>query len=193
MRTTKLVGPALLLALAACAAPRSDRPRVALVMKSLANEFFKTMEDGARAHQQAHADRVRPPRQRHQGRAGRGRQIRLVEQMIAQGVDAIVIAPADSQGPGGGLQEGARTPASWSSTSTTSSTTASLAQRKAARPLRRARTTAQGRAGRGRYLARAPASRATRWRSSRACPERVQRRRSGKIGFEDARARPPAS
>ncbi|MHC4252778.1 MAG: sugar ABC transporter substrate-binding protein, partial [Planctomycetota bacterium] len=25
-------------------------PRVALVMKSLANEFFKTMEDGARAH-----------------------------------------------------------------------------------------------------------------------------------------------
>ena len=29
---------------------RSDKPRVALIMKSLANEFFKTMEEGARAH-----------------------------------------------------------------------------------------------------------------------------------------------
>lgn len=33
----------------------SAKPRVALVMKSLANEFFKTMQDGAAAHQQAHA------------------------------------------------------------------------------------------------------------------------------------------
>ena len=50
-RTRRLVAVLLSLALAACASPRPDRPRVALVMKSLANEFFKTMEDGARAHQ----------------------------------------------------------------------------------------------------------------------------------------------
>ena len=31
------------------------KPRVALVMKSLANEFFLTMEQGARDHQKAHA------------------------------------------------------------------------------------------------------------------------------------------
>jgi len=97
MRTSKLVGPALLLTLAACAAPRSDRPRVALVMKSLANEFFKTMEDGARAHQRAHAteyDLLATGIKDEQDVAG---QIRLVEQMIAEGVSALVIAPADSQ------------------------------------------------------------------------------------------------
>ncbi|MDQ3253607.1 MAG: hypothetical protein M3R15_06830, partial [Acidobacteriota bacterium] len=33
----------------------SGKPRVALVMKSLANEFFKTMQGGAEAHQRAHA------------------------------------------------------------------------------------------------------------------------------------------
>ena len=31
------------------------KPRVALVMKSLANEFFQTMQDGAKADQKAHA------------------------------------------------------------------------------------------------------------------------------------------
>ena len=37
------------------AAP-SAKPRVALIMKSLANEFFLTMEEGARAHQKENAD-----------------------------------------------------------------------------------------------------------------------------------------
>ena len=46
------------------------RPVVALVMKSLANEFFKTMEDGARRHQAANAVAVRTGRHRDQGRAG---------------------------------------------------------------------------------------------------------------------------
>ena len=32
-----------------------DKPKIALIMKSLANEFFRTMEDGAKAHQKAHA------------------------------------------------------------------------------------------------------------------------------------------
>jgi ribose transport system substrate-binding protein len=31
----------------------TDPPRVALVMKSLANEFFKTIQDSARAHLEA--------------------------------------------------------------------------------------------------------------------------------------------
>ena len=33
----------------------ADKPKVALVMKSLANEFFRTMEDGAKAHNKANA------------------------------------------------------------------------------------------------------------------------------------------
>jgi ribose transport system substrate-binding protein len=51
----KAIAVTALIALAGCASPRSERPRVALVMKSLANEFFKTMADGARAHHEAHA------------------------------------------------------------------------------------------------------------------------------------------
>ena len=37
--------------------PDDGAPKVALVMKSLANEFFQTMEDGARAHQQQNPTR----------------------------------------------------------------------------------------------------------------------------------------
>ena len=73
------------------------KPRVALVMKSLANEFFKTMEDGARAHHQAHAaeyDLLVTGIKDEQDVAG---QVRLVEQMVAEGVGALVIAPADSK------------------------------------------------------------------------------------------------
>ena len=39
---------------ASAAKKPAERPRIALVMKSLANEFFVTMADGARKHQAAH-------------------------------------------------------------------------------------------------------------------------------------------
>jgi ribose transport system substrate-binding protein len=70
---------------------------VALVMKSLANEFFKTMEDGARAHQAANPasyDLLASGTRDEQDVAG---QVRLVEQMVAEGAQALVIAPADSK------------------------------------------------------------------------------------------------
>ena len=41
----------LLGALAATPAFAQEKPKDALVMKSLANQFFRTMEDGAKAHQ----------------------------------------------------------------------------------------------------------------------------------------------
>ena len=75
----------------------ADKPRVALVMKSLANEFFKTMEDGAKAHQQSHADDYDLIANGIKDELDVSRQIDLVEQMIAQKVNAIVIAPADSK------------------------------------------------------------------------------------------------
>ena len=84
--------------LAGCAPLKAPaRPRIALVMKSLANEFFTTMEDGARAHQQANAaryDLIASGIKDEQDVAG---QIRLVEQMVAEGAQALVIAPADSK------------------------------------------------------------------------------------------------
>ena len=73
------------------------KPRIALVMKSLANEFFKTMQDGATAHQQAHAAEYELIANGIKDETDVARQVELVEQMIAQQVQAIVIAPADSK------------------------------------------------------------------------------------------------
>jgi ribose transport system substrate-binding protein len=79
------------------AAAKPKRPRVALVMKSLANEFFKTMEDGAKAHQARHASEYELLTTGTRDEQDVMGQNALVEQMIAQRVDAIVIAPADSK------------------------------------------------------------------------------------------------
>ncbi len=76
---------------------QTDKPRIALVMKSLANEFFKTMQDGATAHQQAHAADYELIAGGIKDELDVTRQVELVEQMIAQQVNAIVIAPADSK------------------------------------------------------------------------------------------------
>jgi len=78
-------------------AAQSHKPRIALVMKSLSNEFFKTMADGAKAHQKAHATEYDLIANGIKDEQDVNKQVELVEQMIAQGVDAIVIAPADSK------------------------------------------------------------------------------------------------
>lgn len=78
-------------------AVNSDAPRVALVMKSLANEFFKTMEDSARAYHDENSEIFTLIANGIKNEEDVSGQIALVEQMIAQQVDAIVIAPANSQ------------------------------------------------------------------------------------------------
>lgn len=108
----RLAGMALLLGLltTGCASPDSsadqtapggeaggDRPRIALIMKSLANEFFVTMAEGAEAHQQAHADQYELIVNGIKNESDLSQQVALVEQMMAMDVDAIVIAPADSR------------------------------------------------------------------------------------------------
>ena len=74
----------------------NDPPRVALIMKSLANEFFVTMAEGAKAHQAANARGYTLLVNGIRNESDLAQQVALVEQMMAQGVDAIVIAPADS-------------------------------------------------------------------------------------------------
>jgi len=78
-------------------AAAADRPKVALVMKSLANEFFRTMEDGAKAHQKANAAQYTLVANGIKDETDTAAQIKMVEQMVAQRVQAIVIAPADSK------------------------------------------------------------------------------------------------
>jgi len=78
-------------------AGNGQKPRIALVMKSLANEFFLTMANGAEAHQQAHAEKYELIVNGIKDERDLNQQVKLVEQMIAERVDAIVIAPADSK------------------------------------------------------------------------------------------------
>ncbi len=73
------------------------KPKVALVMKSLANEFFSTMADGAKKHQAANAGQYELIVNGIKNETDLAEQVNLVEQMIAQQVNAIVIAPADSK------------------------------------------------------------------------------------------------
>src|SRR5258706_9394940 len=74
-----------------------DKPKVALVMKSLANEFFLTMETGAKDYQKHNANQFELITNGIKDETDTANQIRIVEQMIVSKVDAIVLAPADSK------------------------------------------------------------------------------------------------
>ncbi|MGC3938828.1 sugar ABC transporter substrate-binding protein [Roseobacter sp. EG26] len=73
-----------------------DKPVVGLIMKSLANEFFQNMLEGAEAHAAERGDyELRAVGM--QNETDFESQINAVENFITQGVDAIVVAPADSK------------------------------------------------------------------------------------------------
>jgi len=75
----------------------ASKPIVALIMKSLANEFFVNMADGARGHQEENMDRYELIVNGIKDESDLTQQVALIEQMTARGVDIIVIAPADSK------------------------------------------------------------------------------------------------
>jgi ribose transport system substrate-binding protein len=66
-------------------------------MKSLANEFFQTMEEGAKAYQKEHASEFTLIANGIKDETDTAAQIKIVQQMVVEHVDAIVIAPADSK------------------------------------------------------------------------------------------------
>jgi len=78
-------------------AESAEKPKVALVMKSLANEFFLTMEDGAKAYQKDHSADFELISNGIKDETDTAGQTRIVEQMILAKVNALVIAPADSK------------------------------------------------------------------------------------------------
>jgi len=81
------------------ASSQSDpgKPTVALIMKSLANEFFVNMAKGAEQHQLAHSNDYSLIVNGIKNESDLAQQVALIEQMTARGVDIIVIAPADSR------------------------------------------------------------------------------------------------
>lgn len=74
----------------------AERPVIGLVMKSLANEFFQNMMVGAEAHAEKRGD-YELKAVGMQNETDFESQINAVNNFITQGVDAIVIAPADSR------------------------------------------------------------------------------------------------
>ncbi|MFN9624699.1 MAG: sugar ABC transporter substrate-binding protein [Planctomycetota bacterium] len=76
---------------------KTEKPKVALVMKSLANEFFSTMADGAKKHQAQDAQKYELIVNGIKDECDLARQSAIVDEMIAAKVQAIVIAPADSK------------------------------------------------------------------------------------------------
>lgn len=75
----------------------NKKPKIALIMKSLANDFFSSMAEGAQAHQQKNNATYELVVNGIKDERDLSRQVALVEEMVANGVDAIVIAPADSK------------------------------------------------------------------------------------------------
>ncbi|CAH2894839.1 MAG: Ribose ABC transporter, substrate-binding protein RbsB (TC 3.A.1.2.1) [uncultured Paraburkholderia sp.] len=105
-RIRRRIVAAAILATASAALPFSaayaqtapaHKPKVALVMKSLANEFFLTMENGAKDYQKHNAAKFDLITNGIKDETDTANQIRIVEQMIVSKVDAIVLAPADSK------------------------------------------------------------------------------------------------
>nr|WP_180205989.1 sugar ABC transporter substrate-binding protein [Pseudomonas sp. SbOxS1]NYU06198.1 sugar ABC transporter substrate-binding protein [Pseudomonas sp. SbOxS1] len=92
-----LAGATSALPVSSALAQTPEKPKVALVMKSLANEFFLTMEDGAKAYQKDHSGEFELISNGIKDETDTANQIRIVEQMIVSRVDALVIAPADSK------------------------------------------------------------------------------------------------
>jgi len=75
--------------------PRPSKPHIALIMKAISNPFFKTMADGATSA--AIRLNVTLSCRSVTRETDFEEQARLVEQMVAQGVGAIIVAPADSK------------------------------------------------------------------------------------------------
>lgn len=92
-----LVATAALGVAAAPARAEDKKPVVGLVMKSLANEFFKSMEEGARKYAAADGTFTLVPVGMN-SETDIDTQISAVENFITQKADLICVAPADSVG-----------------------------------------------------------------------------------------------
>ena len=78
--------------------PKSQPVRVALIMKSLANEYFINMMEGAKAHQLENAEKYELIVNGTKNESDLAQQVSLVEQMMAAQVDILVLAPVNSKG-----------------------------------------------------------------------------------------------
>ena len=97
LAATLMVAASAAIPFSSANAQTAAKPKVALVMKSLANEFFLTMETGAKDYQKQNPSQFDLVTNGIKDETDTVNQIRIVEQMIVSKVDAIVLAPADSK------------------------------------------------------------------------------------------------
>jgi ribose transport system substrate-binding protein len=76
---------------------QDSKPRVGLVMKSLANEYFKTMEEGAKAYE-AKQGTFSLTSVGMNSETDIDTQLNAIDNFISKGMNIIVVAPADSTG-----------------------------------------------------------------------------------------------
>lgn len=95
--TIGVLSLAFIFSVVALPALAADKPVVGLVMKSLANEFFKTMEEGARKFAAQEGTFTLIPVGMN-SETDIDTQVSAMENFITQKVDMIVVAPADSVG-----------------------------------------------------------------------------------------------
>jgi ribose transport system substrate-binding protein len=95
--TKIFLGLTLVLVISVSPALAADKPVVGLVMKSLANEFFKTMEEGARKFAEEDGTFELIPVGMN-SETDIDTQVSAMENFVTQQVDLIVVAPADSVG-----------------------------------------------------------------------------------------------
>lgn len=98
-RQLLLAGAAGSLVLVSGVAPSfaADKPKVGLVMKSLANEFFKQMQAGAEKYAAENADKFDFKAVGMKDERDFAAQVDAVENFVTQKYDIIVVAPADSK------------------------------------------------------------------------------------------------
>jgi len=91
------VAATVLSAIGIGSAMAQDKPTIALVTKSLANEFHQTLLNGAVEDQKSRSNEYDLIANGIKNEGDVSGQIKLVEQMIVRKVDALVLAPADSK------------------------------------------------------------------------------------------------
>jgi ribose transport system substrate-binding protein len=91
------LGSAAVLTLGLGPAFADQKPKVGLVMKSLANEFFKQMEAGAEKYAAANTDNFEFKAVGMKDERDFAAQVDAIENFVTQKYDIIVVAPADSK------------------------------------------------------------------------------------------------
>jgi ribose transport system substrate-binding protein len=94
---TSAAGSIALLTLGISPVFAAGKPKVGLVMKSLANEFFKVMEAGAEAYAAKNTDKFDFKAVGMKDERDFAAQVDAIENFVTQKYDIIVVAPADSK------------------------------------------------------------------------------------------------